>query len=96
MAPAVRRCVQRSWDAPSSGAKPSPERPSGPRGSVFKLGIPMAVRREVVQTRREPGTRRREGTEASSVHYVEGLSGEPVRRSSVSTTAAGARWECRA
>jgi len=50
----------------------------------------MTVRREIAQTRREPGRVESRGTEAYLKQYAEGLSGEPARRSSVSAIAAEA------
>lgn len=50
----------------------------------------MAIRREIAQTSREPGRVEARGTEAYLKQYVEGLSGEPARRSSVSAIAAEA------
>jgi RHS repeat-associated protein len=53
-------------------------------------GVFMAIRRELAQTRREPGARRREGLRRTLQRYGEGLSGELAWCSSVSASAAEA------
>jgi hypothetical protein len=50
----------------------------------------MTVRREIAQSRSETGRVEPGGTEAYLKQYVEGLSGEPARRSSESAIAAEA------
>jgi hypothetical protein len=50
----------------------------------------MMVRREIAQSRCETGRVEPGGTEAYLKKYVEGLSGEPARRSSESAIAAEA------